>query len=162
MESKRDIYAVTFVKLVDSTHEPIISGAEFSGATLKIKTSNLKLPDVYQRVRTEKFATKTEFVTSMLKRAMQEWDDYESEKLFFAEELAIIDDIDKNIPPENVPKDDDDYVRPTIDEIKAITKRDGSWRSPERVLADMLDDRPDITDNGGVFRRANIRRKTCQ
>jgi hypothetical protein len=120
MKKMRDMYAVSFVKLVDSAWMPklemeIIEGLRSHGHPtdyIRINTSANQMSPL-EPVKIQKFNNKEDFISHMVKESIKVWDEYEAVKKFNRELQSIIDDTDSFRPPDqsdggNYINDDDD------------------------------------------------------
>jgi len=119
MKKMRDMYAVSFIKLVDSAWMPKAEMKTFKGFNLRgsddhirIKTSANQEP-VFEPISVKKFASKEEFISYMVQESIKVWDKYESEKQFDRESQDIVRNIDNGIKPDDemFADDEDDWVK---------------------------------------------------
>lgn len=109
MKNKRDIYGVSFLKLVDSAWTPRLDMKRFDNFRLRdskyhisVKTSvnGGGVDKLYEPVTIKKFESKEEFIAFAVQEAVKVWDQYEATKKFGKETAGIIEDIDNNISAE--------------------------------------------------------------
>jgi hypothetical protein len=120
MKKKRDMYAVSFTKLVDSAWMPQAEMQTFKGFRLRgsndhirIKTSANKNPP-FEPISIQKFKNKEEFISYIVQDAIKVWDNYDAEKKFEKESKNIIADIDGGVDPKETDKwwdEDDEYIK---------------------------------------------------
>jgi hypothetical protein len=186
MKKMRDIYAVSFVKLVDSAWMPKVEMKTFKGFRLggsddhiRIKTSANQEP-AFEPISVQKFSSKEEFISHMVQESIKVWDKYESEKQFEKESQVIIEDIDSGNEPKDSDiflDDEDDYARDfydhepldlenasdddIADRVKEIKSRNaGSWE-PYMILREVygvdIIREPDIATEEDAERVRNAR-----
>lgn len=114
---KRDMYAVSFIKVVDSAWKPNISAhlfrSERSGGNrdyLRVKSSVGNMQRLRQ-IKINKFENREEFISFMAKEATDTWDNYEAEKKFDKECRNILDDIDRcvELEPNDIESDIEEW-----------------------------------------------------
>lgn len=102
MKKKRDMYAVSFIKLVDSAWKPRVdirkfgaAGLNTSGDYVSLRTSALPAGrgTNYEPVEVRKFKSRDEFIAFMTQEAINAWERYEAEKEFDKECSGIVEDI---------------------------------------------------------------------
>ena len=84
MKKMRDMYVVSFVKLVDSAWSPKVETETFKGFKvrgsddyIRVKTSANKEPS-FEPINVQKFKSKEEFISYMVVESINVWDKYEA------------------------------------------------------------------------------------
>lgn len=122
----RDMYAVSFVKLVDSAWMPKVEMKTFKGFRLGgsddyigVKTSANQEPS-FEQISVQKFKSKEEFIGYMVQESIGVWDKYEAAKQFEKESQDIIADIEQGkVPDKNdLIEDIDDFYSDSHDNVK--------------------------------------------
>lgn len=152
MKKMRDMYAVSYLTLVDSAWKPKLKMKSFKISDLNyfvsVKTSITQM-DSFEPINIQKFDSKEKFIDYMTKKSAEEWDKYEAAKQFDKYKEEIIDDIDSGVESEDgdgrLIDDDYEWVKDfykydvlgknaseedIVNRIKEIKERNaGSWET---------------------------------